>query len=97
MNEKFANVPMDSDTLLLLQADAQINGIDALYQKWIWSGVAADSLIFANADVADIDETALKNLVAESAFAINKDIEQMTYNVSKSGFTFVNFNFEAKD
>ena len=40
MNEKFANVPMDSDTLLLLQADAQINGIDALYQKWIWSGVA---------------------------------------------------------
>ena len=97
MNEKFANVPMDSDTLLLLQADAQINSIDALYQKWIWDGVTADSLIFANADVADIDETALKTLVSESAFVINKDIEQMTYNVSKSGFTFVNFNFEAKD
>ena len=97
MNEKFANVPMDSDTLLLLQADAQINGIDALYQKWIWDGVAADSLIFANADVANIDETALKTLVAESAFAINKDIEQMTYKVSKSGFTFVNFNFEGND
>ena len=63
MNEKFANIPMDSDTLLLLQADAQINGIDALYQKWIWDGVAADSLIFANADVAKIDEAALKTLI----------------------------------
>ena len=63
MNEKFANVPMDSDTLLLLQAEAQINGIDALYQKWIWDGVAADSLIFANADVAKIDEAALKTLI----------------------------------
>ena len=97
MNEKFANVPMDSDILLLLQADAQINGIDALYQKWILEGITADSLIFANIDVADIDEIALKTLVSESAFAIEKRIEKMTYSESESGFTFVNFNFEVKD
>ena len=97
MNEKFANVPMDSDILLLLQADAQINGIDALYQKWILDGITADSLIFANADVADIDETALKTLVSKSAFAIEKRIEKMTYSESESGFTFVNFNFEWND
>lgn len=96
MNEKFANVPMESDTRLLIQADTQVNGIDALYQKWIWEGISAESLIFANADVANMNEIQLKKLVAESAFVTDKDIELMTNNKSESGFTFVNFNFEAE-
>lgn len=97
MNEKFANVTMESDTRLLMQADAQINGIDALYQKWIWEGITAESLIFANADVVGMSEIKLKTLVMDSAFTECDNPERMTYSQSDSGFTFINFNFEADD
>lgn len=94
MNEKFANVPMESDTRLLTQADAQVKGIDALYQIWIWEGITAESLIFANADVADLDELALKALVSDSIYAKNESIDKMTYSQSQTGYTFINFNFK---
>lgn len=94
MNEKFANVTMESDTRLLIQADTQVNGIDALYQKWIWEGITAESLIFANADVADLDELALKAIVSNSSYANGASTDKMTYSQSQTGYTFVNFNFE---
>ena len=97
MNEKFANVTMESDTRLLIQADTQVNGIDALYQKWIWEGITAESLIFANADVVNMSEPNLKTLVMGSAFTECDSPERMTYSQSESGFTYVNFNFETAE
>ena len=92
ISKKFNTVPIDEDTRILFQQEMKIGEFEALYQKWYWDGVIADSVIFANEDIVDIDESSIIELV-KSLPNINKE-SNFTFEKSESGFTFVNFNFE---
>lgn len=92
MNQKFKNVPLEPDTVILFEKPHTIGGFEVLYQIWQWENYQGDSIIFADEDVAGIDEEEIKNLVkTDSVFLPGSGL---TLKRGKSGFTFVNFNFQ---
>jgi hypothetical protein len=90
---KFNEVPVEADTRVLFQEQTTLGEYDVLHQKWVWDGITAESIIFTNEDIAAIEDhdiemqvRAFRNLAANTSMTLKK---------SESGFTFVNFNFEA--
>jgi len=94
MSNKFAEVPVEKETTILFQQQATLDSYDVLYQKWLWDGITAESIIFLTADVASLDDDEIKTLVRSSPLV--KEDSSITMNHGKSGFTFVNFNFETE-
>ena len=93
MSNKFDTVPVESDTKILSQTISKFGDYDVLYQKWFWSGITAESLIFANNDVAGLSHEKLEQDLRTSPLFKQGSI---TIKKSDSGFTFVNFNFEVE-
>mgnify|MGYP000296850528 FL=1 len=89
---KFDNVPTEADTAITLSLESKFGEYDVLYQQWIWDGIQANSLIFDNDDIADIELQSLIEEVRNSPL-VNDASKELTI---KSGeyFTFINFNFE---
>lgn len=92
MINKFDKVPVEEDTKIIFQQEAKLGEYDVLYQKWYWDGITAESIIFANQDIAGLDEEKITAEVKSSPL-VNQD-SQITFKRSDSGYTFVNFNFE---
>jgi len=92
MLNKFDKVPVEADTKIIFQQEAKLAEYDVLYQKWIWGGIAAESIILSNQDIAEVDE---ETIIAEvkSSPLVNQDSE-ITFTRSDSGYTFINFNFD---
>lgn len=93
MENKFENVPVEPDTNILLSIEATPSDYDVLYQQWIWDSIKAESIIFYNDDIEDLEEDEILNEVRTSPL-VNEG-SGTTIKRSDSGFTFVNFNFEA--
>jgi len=91
MTEKFKDLPVEEDTQIILSIEAKIADYDVVYQKWNWDGIFAESVIFYNDDVADLNEEQIKHEVALCT-ALVKENTQMTYKKGEK-YTFVNFNF----
>ena len=91
MEDKFADVPIDTDTKITGQKIIELDGVTALHQKWRWEGIKAESLIFASSDVIDLTDQALEQITLASGL-VNAG-SQMTMKRSDNGFVFVNFNF----
>jgi len=91
MTEKFKNLPIDKDTLIIFSIETKLEPYDAVYQKWHWDGIDGESIIFFNEDIADLSEAQIKNEVAENT-ALLKENSQITYKKGDT-YTFVNFNF----
>jgi hypothetical protein len=91
MSNKFDNVPVESDTKIQFRSVVQFENYEALYEGWYWDGISAESLIFANEDIADISQDELEQKIIASSYL--KDDKGVTIEKSNSGFTFVNFNF----
>jgi len=92
VNQKFKNAPLEPDTVILFEKPHTIGGFEVLYQIWRWENYQGDSIIFADEDVAGIEEEEIKNLVkTDSVFLPGSGL---TVKRGKSGFTFVNFNFQ---
>jgi hypothetical protein len=92
MTKKFDQVPVEEDTKIIFQQETKFGQYDVLYQKWFWDGITAESLIFANEDIAGIDKNEIVEQVRSSPLL--KDDKEITFKKSDSGFTFVNFNFK---
>ncbi len=92
MSKKFDGVPVEKDTKILFRQEASLGNIEVLYEMWSWEGISAESLIFANEDVADVTDEALEQEVRKSPL-VNEESD-MTIKRLDAGFTFVNFNFE---
>lgn len=92
MTNKFDTVPVDEEGTTIFQQVGRLGEYDVLYEKWSWNGIMAESLIFANEDIAGLDEEHITNEVKLSPL-VNKD-SKFTFERSDSGFTFVNFNFQ---
>ncbi|MDP1615435.1 MAG: hypothetical protein Q8L68_06525 [Methylococcales bacterium] len=91
MNSKFANVPIEEDTTIVSQLEAMLGDYPVLYQKWVWGGIAAESIIFADEDIASLSDEQLENEVRGSP--ICRENTQVTIKKT-DGFTFVSFNFD---
>ena len=91
MNEKFKNLTTDTDTQILFHQEMQFGDKDVVYEKWIWDGITAESIIFLNEDVISLDDAALEQEVKTSSIVnVNSSV-----TISRQDeFTFVNFNFE---
>jgi len=92
--KKFENVPVESDTKILFQEEVKFGEHEALYQKWFWDGITAESLIFLSEDVSHIDDETIKEEVLNSPLANAES--SVTLKRSESGYVFVNFNFIAE-
>lgn len=91
-SSKFADVPLDEDTRIKSQRQISINGIDALHQRWVWDGIAGESLIFSTADVAAATDQQIIEM-ARDAGLVTMDAAS-TIKRSESGYVFLNFGFE---
>ena len=87
----FSNVPVDPDTRILRQKEMTIESIPVLIQRWAWEGIVADSAIFHDADVLDVDDNKLFKII-EKYYDVGENI-QYTVKRNQNGNTFVNFNF----
>ena len=91
MNEKFKNLTTDADTQILFRQEMLFGDKDVVYEKWIWDGITAESVIFLSDDVKALDDAALEQEVKTSSIVnVNSSV-----TISRQDeFTFVNFNFE---
>ena len=94
MAAKFEKVPVEEDTKILFQQEAKFGEYTILYQKWFWDGITAESIIFANEDVAGLaDDEIVEEVKTSPLLEIGSEV---TIKRCESGFTFVNFNFETE-
>lgn len=92
MSCRFKDIPSDLDTRILFQQELPLGDYPVLYQKWSWDGLIAESIIFESDTVESFDDSKLCEIVS-LAYPVRTNI---TVTRSKSGFTFVNFNFETE-
>lgn len=87
----FNDLPVDPDTKILSQAEVEINGYQAILQKWRWDGITAHSLILKSVEVSHLNDEQLKSMISSSNFDGRLDSK----TVSRKGtYTFINFNFK---
>ena len=88
---KFKNIPTDPDTRIIRQKEVKIDTIPALIQKWAWEGIVAESAIFQDEDVNDINNEELFQKIIDN-YDVGPD-HRYTITRNSDGYTFVNFNF----
>jgi hypothetical protein len=94
MRSRFYNVPADPDTTIIFQQECKLGEYDVLYQKWYWDGVTAESVIFADEDVAGLADVELQAELKQSSLL--KEGAGITMSRHNNGFVFLNFNFETE-
>ena len=94
MNKKFENLQVEADTVILFERMHQIGEFEVLYQIWQQGIYMADSIIFSNEDVDGLTEEDIIDMVKNDAVFKAGLGSSVTFVRSKSGYTFVNFNFQ---
>ena len=90
MNNKFENIPVEEDTKILMSSPMRWGELDIVYQKWSWEGITAESIIFLNDDVKEMEDKALEDDMRDGSL-VWKDSGITIARGEK--FTFINFNF----
>ena len=57
---KFADVPVDEDTTVILEKIGMLGQYEVLYQAWSWEGINAESVIFFSEDVSELNDEELE-------------------------------------
>ena len=91
MNEKFKNLKMDEGTTLIFRKDVEVNGLEAVYEKWNWEGIVAESLVFLSEEVTELTEEIFELVLSANGYF--EDSSRLTLK-TVGEFTFVNFNFK---
>jgi hypothetical protein len=92
MSKKFDSVPVEEDTIVLRNQETHLGEYAVLHQIWKWDTIIAESIIFLDEEVIDLEDQDLETIVKSSPFYKKG---QTTIKRSELGFTFVNFNFES--
>jgi hypothetical protein len=90
MNDKFKNLPVEEDTKIIFSSPMRWGELDIVYEKWVWDGITAESIIFLTEDVSTLDDAALEADIRNGPLV--KADSQITIKRTDK-FTFVNFNF----
>lgn len=91
--EKFARVPLDDDTCIRSQQQISVTGIDALHQRWVWDGIAGESLVFIAAEIPGATDQQIVSMASDAGLAVDDD--DFTVKRTENGFVFLNFGFDA--
>ena len=91
---KFNNIPEQKDTKIIFREETRFGDFDVVYEKWEWDGILAESIIFDEDDVSEMDDDEIINNVKDSPLFDDKG--ELTIRHSSS-FVFVNFSFLIKD
>ena len=67
MGSKFGYLPEREGVTVIFEQETTVGGLDAFHQKWYDGNVAADSLLFAEGDVARMSDTELETIVRGSS------------------------------
>lgn len=92
MKEKFKDISVEPDTLILLRGEIKVGETDAVYEKWEWDGIYGESVIFFNEDIPNLNEEDITNMVKEDT-ALIQNSSQTTFSITEK-HTFLNFNFK---
>ena len=90
--DKFANVGEEEDTKILLRKTIEVEGYPALYERWSWEGIHAETLVFDEVDVGHLNDAELRKVALASQ---NHDGNAVTTTRNRDGYAFVNFNFRS--
>ncbi len=91
MNNKFKNLTTDAGTRILFRKSITFDDKDVVYEKWIWDGITAESIIFLSEDVKTLDDVEFEQEVRTSSIVT---VSSSVTISRQDEFTFVNFNFE---
>ena len=93
MTGKFDGVPTEEDTKIIFRHEVKFGDYDILYEKWLWDGITAESIVFDSKDVEGLsDDEIIED--AKSSPLVESDSD-VTIKRSDAGYTFVNFNFKS--
>lgn len=67
MGSKFSHLPEREGVTVIFEQETTVGGLDAFHQKWYDGSVAADSLLFAESDVAGMSDVELETVVRRSS------------------------------
>ena len=93
---KFNNIPEQKDTEIIFREETKFGDFDVVYEKWKWDGILAESIIFDEDDVSEMDDNEIINQVKGSPLFDGKIYKGNPTIRHISGFVFVNFNFITK-
>jgi len=91
MNDKFKNLTTEADTEILFRKSMNFGDKNVVYEKWIWDGITAESIIFLSEDVKTLDDVEFEQEVRTSSIVT---VSSSVTISRQDEFTFVNFNFE---
>jgi len=93
---KFNNIPEDENTEIIFRAQVKFGDLDVVYEKWEWDGVLAESIIFDEDDVSEMNDDEIINQVKDSPRSESKIYKGDPTIRHLSGLVFVNLNFFMK-
>ena len=93
---KFNNIPEQKDTEIIFRAETRFGDFDVVFERWKWDGILAESIIFDEDDVSEMDDDEIINQVKDSPLFDDKIYKGDSTIRHNSGFVFVNFNFLIK-
>ena len=96
MMSKFNNIPEQKDTKIIFRTETRFGDFVVVYEKWEWDGILAESIIFNEDDVSEMNDDEIINKVKDSPLFDEKLYKGDPTIRHNSGFVFVNFNFIIK-
>ena len=90
---KFNNIPEQKDTKIIFRAETRFGDFDVVYEKWEWDGILAESIIFDEDDVSEMDDDEIINKVKDSPLFDDKICKCDPTIRHNRGF-FFNFNIK---
>jgi hypothetical protein len=93
---KLKNIPEQENTKIIFRAEAKFADLDVVYEKWEWDGILAESIIFDEDDVSEMNDDEIINQVKDSPLFDDKIYKGDPTIRHLSGFVFVSFNFIIK-
>jgi hypothetical protein len=87
----FPNVPVEEDTKIRSRKEIVIDNLPVLIERWSWDGIVAESAIFHDEAVSEINDADLFQKIIDS-YDVGDD-KRHTVKRGCDGYTFVNFNF----
>ena len=64
---KFNNIPEQKDTEIIFREETKFGDFDVVYEKWKWDGILAESIIFDEDEVCEMNDDEIVNKVMGAA------------------------------
>lgn len=95
MNEKFNDIPVDKNTIILFNEEMLFGEIACLFQVWYSGSIQGSSLILQADEVEGLSNDDLKRIITESKLLNDVDSSVTFSRIEGDKYVFVNFNFIA--